>query len=193
MDRSSIWAVDFSESLGLGDRTVNTDIDEKFFITVHTLVNKPCWGIAAGANTGSVIDLHFGQKLPLRQPVLNPTLSADLRRYYGELSLFIECAWRLDAEDQVLCGWGEDFSAGGPLGKGLQLVINQRVEKVSIQRPAFDLAVHFSNALVLWIFCDQTESSEDNNNYALFTPEHYYVVSNKSRLVWKERSELEKP
>jgi hypothetical protein len=172
---------------------MRNDLIEEFIATAYTLSGKLCWGIAAAANTGPVIDLALGKKLPRRHLIPNPALSEDLRQYYSELSVFVECAWRLDAEDKVVCGWGEDFSGGGPLSKGLNLVLNHTVERVTICRPAFDLVLHFENGLVLQVFCDQTESSGSGNNYVLFTPEHYYVVSSRSQLLRKERSELEQP
>lgn len=166
---------------------------EEFLATARSLVGKTCWKIVAGTNTGSVIDLHLGKKLPIRTPI-HPTLATDPDSHYqGELGVFIECAWRLDAEDEIICGWGEDFSAGSPLSKGLHLLLHQAVERVCIRRPALDLSLHFSNSLVLRVFCDQTEPSEDNDNYVLFTPRYSYVVSTRSKVIREERSELELP
>jgi hypothetical protein len=169
-----------------GAHFVKEDNVNEFITTIHTLVGKECWGITAGERTGSVIDLDFGKKIHRKHPGPNPALPADLRLDDGELGMFIECAWRLDAADRVICGWGESGAEGGPLGRGLQLIVNKIVERVSIEQPAFDLALHFENGLVLRVFCDQTESAEDSNNYVLFTPDHYYVVSNRSKLIRKE-------
>lgn len=165
------------------------DFVEEFMATAHMLVGKMCWKIVAGTNTGSVIDLHLGKKLPVRTPI-HPALATDpCSHYQGELGVFIECAWRLDAEDRIICGWGEDFSVEGPLGKGLHRIVDQEVEQVSVHQPAFDLALHFSNALVLRIFCDQTEPSEESDNYVLFTVKYSYVISNRSKILREERSD----
>jgi hypothetical protein len=168
---------------------VNEDHVKEFLAAAEILVDKTCWGIVAGANTGSVLDLHLGQKLLRRSPVRNPTLSEDLRQNRGELAIFIQCAWRLEDKEQVICGWGDDFSDGGPLRKGIQLILNQAVEHVSIRRPSFDLTLCFTNSLMLQIFCDQTELSEEHGmNYVLFAPGYSYTVATRSQLVREERT-----
>ena len=164
----------------------------EFIATAQTLVGKPCWGIAAGANTGSVLNLHLGGKICRPRLLPNPALSADLRQYRGELSVFIKCAWRLDMEDKIICGWIESCSEGGPLARGLHRVLDETVERISLQRPALDLGVHFSNGCVLRLFCDQTyEEEEESSNYVLFTPKYYYDVACKSQVRRKNRSEPE--
>jgi hypothetical protein len=51
--------------------------------SAKALHGTTCWGIAAGQNTGSVIDLHFGEKLDRPKPIRNPFLPPDLQRYHG--------------------------------------------------------------------------------------------------------------
>lgn len=170
-------------------KSLKSSLSEEFITVANSLVGKICWGIASGANTGSVLDIAFGKKILRQHPVPNPALSEELRLYQGEISIFIECAWRLDATDRIICGWGEDFSEGGPLARGLHLILDQTVERVCIDQPSFDLVLDFSNALSLRVFCDQTEQADGNDNYIIFRPSHYYVISNKSCLIRKENSE----
>lgn len=168
---------------------MNEDHAKEFLAAADMLIGKTCWGIVAGANTGSVLDLHLGQKLLRRHPVANPALSADLRQYRGELAVFIQCAWRLEDKEKVICSWGEDFSDGGPLRKGINLFLNQDVEHVDIRRPSFDLTLYFRNSLTLQVFCDQTELSEEHGmNYVLFAPGYSYTVATRSQLVREERT-----
>jgi hypothetical protein len=168
---------------------VTEDHVKEFLTATEMLVGKRCWGIVAGANTGSVLDLHLGQKLLRQHQVRNPTLPEDLRQNRGELSLFIQCAWRLEDKERVICGWGEDFSHGGPLGKGIQLIVDQPIERVSIRRPSFDLTLYFANSLMLQVFCDQTELSEEHGmNYALLAPGYSYTVATRSQLVREGRT-----
>ena len=95
----------------------------------------------------------------------------------------------IDLKEKVICGWGEDFSGGGPLGKGIHLILNQVVKRVSIRRPSFDLTLYFADSLMLQVFCDQTELSEEHGlNYALLTPGYSYTVATRSRLVRAERT-----
>jgi hypothetical protein len=64
----------------------------------------------------------------------------------------------------------------------LQKIIGKKIQKVDCVLPALDLAVQFNNSLVLRIFCDRTNPSEDDGNYVFFTSKHTYAVGIASRL-----------
>lgn len=160
-----------------------SNLGEGYTHALLGLVGKRCWGIAAGANTGSVIDLHFGAKVPRRCSVPNPTLPADLRDFGGEFGLLVECAWRLDAPEGIVCGWIESASGRDPMNAGLRRIMGQTVQQVSVVPPAWDLSLHFENTLILRVFCDRTASASGDDNYTFFTPTCAHVVSNRSCLV----------
>lgn len=158
------------------------DITVEFSKSLNSLIGQPCWGVVAGKGTGSVISLHFGNKIPLPQLIKNPHLSDDLQKYEGEMILFVKCVWRIDSEVEVICGCWEDNTKDGPMLKGLQNIVDQKVESIELSLPAWDLAIHFSNLMVLRIFCDQTDLSDTVDNYNLFLPEIIYTVSPKGKL-----------
>lgn len=158
------------------------DITAEFRKNLNSLVGQPCWGFVAGKGTGSVISLHFGNKLPLQQPIKNLHLSHDLQKYEGEIILFVQCVWRIDSEVEVICGCWEDNEKDGPMLSGLQNIVGQKVESIELSLPAWDLAVHFSNLITLRIFCDQTDLIEPVYNYDFFSPEVTYIVSTRGRL-----------
>lgn len=79
-------------------------ITAEFRKSLNSLIGQPCWSVIAGRGTGSVISLHFGNKLPLQQPIKNSYLSEEQRKYEGELILFIQCVWRIDSEVEVIGG-----------------------------------------------------------------------------------------
>lgn len=162
------------------------ELIEEFLMAINALIGKACWGIAAGPNMGSVIDLELGEKIPLRQPG-SSALTNDLCYYRGEYTVMIECSWRLDAKDRVICGWAESNLEDGVLSHGLQLVLNQTVENVTVDPVTFDFSLYFSNALTLRGFCDQTDASAQSDNYTLFTPRYSYVITKKSNLTREER------
>lgn len=165
------------------------DITAEFKRSVNSLISQPCWGVVAGKGTGSVISLNFGNKLPLQQPIKNIHLSEDQQKYEGEIGLFIECVWRIDSEVKVICGCWEDNTKDGPMLKGLQNIVGQKVGSIQLCLPAWDLAIHFSNLMVLQIFCDHTDLSDTVDNYSLFLPEIIYTVSPKGKL----REEIREP
>lgn len=165
------------------------DITTEFRKSLNNFVGQPCWGIVAGKGTGSVISLHFGNKIPSPLPINNPHLSNDLQKYEGEMILFIQCVWRIDSEVEVICGCWEDNTKDGSMLKGLQNIVEQKVESIELSLPAWDLAIHFSNLITLKIFCDQTDLSNTADNYNLFLPKIIYTVSPKGKL----EQEIRKP
>ena len=51
---------------------------------------------------GSHFILDLGEKVPRDYRIENPTLTEVQRTFRGELSLFVECAWRLDSKSSVI-------------------------------------------------------------------------------------------
>ena len=71
---------------------------------------------------------------------------------------------------------------------GLQQIVDQKVKRVVLSLPALDLAIEFANSMVLRVFCDRTDPTEDSGNYVLFLPEWTYAVRLKSKLERESRS-----
>jgi hypothetical protein len=140
----------------------------EFQNNLKCLIGKECWSIIGGAGTGSNISLAFGEKVPKKRPLKNRSLTDEERNFNGEFSLYITCTWRIDSELEVACGCREDNSAKGPMLRGLQKLVNQRVISVCLSPPALDLSLTFENNLSLRIFCDQTSLDEDHDNYTFF-------------------------
>ena len=156
---------------------------EEFIRNMSDLKSKSCWSFYAGPSTGSHVDFDFGKKVPRAVPLLgNPTLTHNQRFYEGEMSLFVQCAWRLDSVDAVICGSTDSNEKGGAMLAGLQSVIGKTVEDVVIAEPSFDLTLRFRGDLSLKIFCDQTNLEDDDPNYMLHTKDRIYVVGPRSRI-----------
>jgi hypothetical protein len=169
------------------ERRLQDDITAEFRKSLNSLIGQPCWSVIAGRGTGSVISLHFGNKIPLQQPIKNSYLSEEQQKYEGELILFIECVWRIDSEAEVICGCWEDNAKDGSMLIGLQNIIGQKVESINLSSPAWDLAINFSNSMVLRIFCDQTNLMEAVDNYSFSSLEVTYTVSTRSKLQQEHR------
>src|SRR5215470_15713937 len=71
-------------------------ISVEFEEALNRLVGQLCWGVSAGAGTGSIVDLKIGRKILRKTPVRNPHLSRLQRKYDSEYAIFIECAWLTD-------------------------------------------------------------------------------------------------
>ena len=162
---------------------MKTDLVEEFLGSLMDLRGKSCWSFYAGPSTGSNVDFDFGRKLPRTVPLLgNPNLTDDQKFYAGEMSLFVQCGWRLDSSREVICGSTDSSEKDGPLLLGLQAMVGTMVERVNVAGPAFDLVLSLSGDLFLKVFCDQTSLEEGDANYSLHMRQRIYIVGPRGRV-----------
>jgi len=167
------------------------NIVDELLSSVQMLAGKKCWSFKAGKGTGSHVNLDFGKKLLRNQAIQNRHLSKEQRLFAGEMGIFIQCSWRLDAADTVICGSKNNNSNNGLMRKGLRRILDRKVLSVELFRPAYDLNIIFNNKVTLKIFCDETERIEPFNNYSIFTPKIIYTVGNKSKLTIEKRKSVQ--
>jgi hypothetical protein len=160
---------------------------EKFFSDINTLCSKICWGIVAGEGTGSTIALDFGEKIPRKKKILNPTLTDEQKKYTAELSLFISCAWRIESDNKVICGSTDPNANDGPMVRGLKNLVDHKVDSIHVLLPSFDLSLLFDGFLWLRVFCDQTGEVEEYDNYSFFSSDRIYTIKARSVLTWEQR------
>jgi hypothetical protein len=160
----------------------------QFLAALHALQGQPCLYYLTSPSGGSALDLHFGAKVPRRQPLELPGLTAVQRHHEGERSLYLTCAWRLETRDAVLCGCWDDSGTGGQMRHGLDQLIGQRVRRAIAQPPAWDLVLEFENGLLLRVFCDQTSDEEGGENYAVFTADTVFLVGTLSDVFIESRA-----
>jgi hypothetical protein len=95
--------------------------------SLDTLRGKECWGFIGGPGTGSMITLDFGDKIPRKKAVSNPTLSSEQQKFQGEVVLFIQfAAWRIDFASSVICSSATPNNLDGPFGEGLRSILRKR-------------------------------------------------------------------
>jgi len=156
---------------------------------LRELEGKPCLYYLTSPAGGSALDLHFGAKVPRRQAIDLPGLTAVQRHHEGELSLYVTCAWRLESRDAVLCGCWDDTAPDGQMRFGLDQLVGQRVKRAMAQPPAWDLALEFEGGRLLRVFCDQTSDEEGADNYSVFTSDTVYVIGSAGDLFVEPRGE----
>ena len=117
-----------------------------------SLINAlPCWKVGVGDSVGSSFRLAFGRKLSRLVPRMVEHRIIQEYQDYGEATLLVWCAWRLDSESRPLTS--SDDAAEG-IERGLSELVGATVEGVEVLVPAWDLNVSFSNKLHLKVFCD---------------------------------------
>jgi hypothetical protein len=156
--------------------------------TVQQLIGRRCIGFTAGESTGSVVDLEFEPRQARRQPLTNPCLTEDQRNGDPAYAIFIECAWRLDGEREVICGSWDENSLGGTMLSGLQKIVGRKVTSFNLAQPGYDLQLSFEGGLKFTIFCDQVNEDDASDNYSIFSPEQIITIGTKSRLRLEQRT-----
>jgi hypothetical protein len=132
---------------------------------LHALVGQPCWSVSVGPR--ATVALELGEKLRRVQALKNPQLSEEQRQFIGEYWLLVQCAWRLDSADGVMCASG-DGAAGGATAIGLGSLVGRTVTGFELQMPALDLVLSFGTDRRLSIFRDR--SVGDGEAYTLAIP-----------------------
>jgi hypothetical protein len=152
---------------------------------VNALVGKRCWYVSAGG-AGPSFGLAFGKKLMRQQPLTNKAHSPEYRKFEGESNLLVWCSWRLDAASRPLVS-SDDKTA--VIREGVGRLAGARVEQVRLEKPAWDLALRFSNDLRLKLFCDHvSEAASFDGNWELWLKDRVIVVGLGSTCTTEERA-----
>ena len=88
---------------------------------------------------------------------------------------------RLDSDSEVICGAWDDNSKGGPMLNGLDRLVGERLEAVTLTRPGLDLELRFPSCS-LRVFCDNVNEVDMEDNYSLFIPGKVVTVAARSRV-----------
>jgi len=152
--------------------------------TLKGLQHKKCWCAVGGPGTGSMIHLHFGDKIPRSKPLSNPHLTPEVQNFEGEIGLFIQfAAWRIDTKSSVICSSTTSNELDGPFGAGLQLILDKPVVKAEVSFPGLDIRIEFAGGVFLTVFCDQTNIVDENCNYSVRLKNKGFSIDTNSRVV----------
>lgn len=137
------------------------------------LVNLPCWGIIAGKGSGSVVSLYFGEILPRKCPLKNPTLSDKIRNNESQYSVMLWSAWQLYNRDHLLCEW-TDSNLEDDFYKIFKLEGKKMIKfEVNDERI---IKLNFSESYMLKV----SASSINDNSISVFTPDHSITLTGNS-------------
>jgi len=149
---------------------VNLDLIKK------SLLSTVCWSVIGGAGNGTVISLAFGEKVRRAKALGNSRLTEEERLFEGEFSLFVECAWRLQTQEAVLCTSLSSNHEGGSRNNELMQLVGKHVVNLDIRLPGGDLEITFEGGRMLAVFADQANEVDECGNYTFHSPE--YVMKN---------------
>lgn len=136
--------------------------DAELIALVKSLVGLRCWYVSCGGAAGTTFQLALGNKVPRRVPLKNSAHTEEYRHLEGEASILVWCVWRLDGPAGPLTSWDD---AEANVASQLEKLVNQKIESIDVQPPAWDVTLHFSGDLTLQVFCDHVpgDPSFDGN------------------------------
>ena len=160
-----------------------SELIAQFETALSNLNGKRCFNVQAGA-IGSLASLHFGEKIPLENPLPypNPSLTPDEHKFRGEYVLYIEdCPWRIEDDEKVLATWLDSNAPTGPIVVQMNNLIGKTITSTVLHQPGMDLTIVFDHNITVRIFPDQVEPDE-GDNYSLVDATSTFVVAAHSRL-----------
>lgn len=155
---------------------------------VGRLTGEECWSVICGEGTGSVLSLGFGARRPRRRWLGNPSLPPEERRFEGEYLLFIEAAWRVERQGEIVSTWttrGVDSRSGQGLP---EMIEGARVVRGQLSEGGLDLQLAFDSGYELIVFCDQGET-DGADNYHLSDATTLIAVGPLGEIQIEERPE----
>jgi hypothetical protein len=127
------------------------------------IIDKKCWYAAAGGSTGSMFNLHLGDKLPRERSL--PSESA-IKNLQGEARVFVQDAhWELYQEDQLIAFDESDSSPDGDLVKSLNRLVGKRLTRYEETGQLVDLI--FDGGLLLKIGLRKSNPKESSPRLTL--------------------------
>ncbi|WP_459204474.1 hypothetical protein ACQVRV_18945 (plasmid) [Ralstonia pseudosolanacearum] len=138
------------------------------------IIGKKCWSIIAGAGTGSMMSLGFGEKIRRERSVRNTKLSPEQQDFMGEFVLFVkDSPWRIVNEsNETICSSDDSNEDGGPMLAGLNRLIGRSVVSVNIANDTGGLDLLFSDGLCVQLKgvdgLDGLDGFDTSDSYTLF-------------------------
>jgi hypothetical protein len=123
------------------------------------LKGKICWGVLSGEPNASIIFLHIGEKIKREKNINNNNLPYNIDKYKGEYVIEICCSWRLQNGGKPITSSSEPNFKNGPLVKGLQKIVDNKILSIEITDDCGDLSIILDNYW-LKIFCDNTGNDD---------------------------------
>lgn len=147
------------------------------------LIGRACWGIVAGAGTGSVVHLLMGEKFEREKPINNPTLASAVRNFNAEFSIFVECGWRVSLGENILCNSTSSNLPDEEMLIGLSELEQQTVTGVCLNPDTLDFSLSFTNGCNFSVFNDLPPSQSSRGSYSIRTPKNRYTADQFDMVV----------
>jgi len=165
----------------------SSEEERKLQAAVAALKSETCWSIIAGEGTGSLISLAFGEKNKRPRILRNRNLTEEEREFEGEFELYVECAWRLETEQDVLCTSTSSNGSGGLMIEALRQLVGKAINQARLMWPAADIRLDFDGGFSLLLFADQANELDNYCNYTLSTEYETIVNGSKSKISFSRR------
>jgi hypothetical protein len=151
------------------------------------LKGKVCWSLISGEGSGSLVSIAFGEKVKRKRRLRNQSLTDEERNFEGEFELYVQCAWRLQTEEEVICSSTSSNHRGGARETNLRSLIGSTVSSATVTRPAADLEIVFAGKMRLLVFADQANEVDEIDNFVLYAQTQIITNGARSRVNIRPR------
>ncbi len=152
-----------------------------------TVRGQPIWSGVAGPRDDYVLTLEIGEKRRRVSRLGAQELSFNKRTFEGAFGFIIECPWRFESSDQVLCSC---FELLEPTGRGPREIAGMAdavIEDVAIIAPAYDLLIQLSGGLRIFAFSSETNPKKKRNNWSFWSQRHLLTIGPKGTVALRDR------
>jgi hypothetical protein len=115
-----------------------------------------CWYVPTGDATMARFALEFGAKVPRTKPLSNSELE-DRANYYGEVTLYVWCSWRISKNNRVIAS---SKDSDKDVSAALRTLLGGKLRSITQRDPMRDMTIDFENDISLDIFCDHSRESD---------------------------------
>ena len=123
---------------------------------LKSAVGKKCWYVSVGACTLPSFSLAFGGKTKRKKILRGAELRSEFSKYKPEIAFFVWCTWRMDGKNEVIVGSDDKDRE---ICNGLKQLVGKSLVKFSVESPACDILLQFSDGLFLRVFCNRTRGN----------------------------------
>lgn len=155
------------------------------------LVGQELWSAVTGPQGNYVLSLELGEKQRRHVRLANPRLSFVKRTFEGTHSLLVECPWRVDGSDRVVCSAFEAFEREAAPVREIGELTDRVVEAAEVVLPGGDLVLALGGGVVLRCFALEVRRRPERRNWTCWTPAGSFVVGPAGRIIEQTRTQAE--
>jgi hypothetical protein len=135
---------------------------------IKQFINLKCWACIVSRETGTVISLKLGNKIPRKSPLPNNHIPDDVKLFESDFGIIIWSSWQLFHKGSLIINTQSSEINIDEISKDIKNIENKKLINIYIERRRNNLILEFQNGWMLKSMCDGKDMKDDN--YTLYYP-----------------------